>query len=238
MLIKNMDDTLVNGSLGKVVGFMSEKNFEYYHENPDILDDSIPTENLDDEARNHRLSIKNASLLPAKLYPCVRFAIADGTFRDLLVMPEEWRIELPDGTIQAQRTQLPLILAWALSIHKAQGQTLERVKIDLRKIFEKGQAYVALSRATSQAGLEVQNFDKSKVMAHPRVAEFYNSLYSVNKALKHPKLAEPPKSKQAESYEEKFKKSGNKEKIIITIDDDDEEEEEEEEEENRYAGFA
>ncbi|CAD6925432.1 unnamed protein product, partial [Tilletia controversa] len=65
--------------------------------------------------------------------------------------------------------QVPLILAWAMSIHKAQGQTIPCCRIDLRRIFEKGQAYVALSRATSLEGLQVLGFDPSKVMAHPRV---------------------------------------------------------------------
>ena len=78
--------------------------------------------------------------------------------------------------------QVPLILAWALSIHKAQGQTLDRVKVDLGKIFEKGQAYVALSRATCQEGLQITRFDPKKVMAHDRVRTFYDSLYSATKA--------------------------------------------------------
>ncbi|KAK6594560.1 DNA repair and recombination protein PIF1 [Botrytis cinerea] len=204
MLIKNMDDGLVNGSLGKVVAFMSEKSFEIYDANPDILNEK---ELSDAEEENHRQSdlakFKQTNKeLPitgvsnhGRLFPLVRFSIPDGTVRDLLVQPEDWKIELPNGEVQAQRSQLPLILAWALSIHKAQGQTLERVKIDLKRVFENGQAYVALSRATSQAGLEVQNFDPKKVMAHPRVAEFYNSLYSVNKALAHPRVAraDPPK---------------------------------------------
>jgi ATP-dependent DNA helicase PIF1 len=53
-----------------------------------------------------------------------------------------------------------------MSIHKSQGQTLERVKVDLRRIFEKGQAYVALSRATSLEGLQVLGFDPRKVRLH------------------------------------------------------------------------
>jgi ATP-dependent DNA helicase PIF1 len=207
MLIKNMDDGLVNGSLGKVVAFMSQTTFDIYEKDPDILSDDIPTEDLDARQREARLSIAQrfsreqaGNTLPdtGKLLPLVQFSVADGTSRQLLVQPEEWKIELPSGEVQARRQQLPLILAWALSIHKAQGQTLERVKIDLKKVFEKGQAYVALSRATSQAGLEVHNFDKSKVMAHPRVSVFYTSLYSINKAMEHPKVSKAVPGKKTD----------------------------------------
>lgn len=53
----------------------------------------------------------------------------------------------------------------------------------------------------------MQNFDKNKVMAHPRVAQFYNSLYSVNKALQHPKVAKAALTKKTKTYEEEFLKS-------------------------------
>ena len=187
MLIKNIDDTLVNGSVGKVVAFMDEKTFDIYHEDEDEFQ-AVETMDLNDEemtASRKKLKAMIDKDLPgntSQKWPLVRFAIADGTSRDLLCQQESWKIELPNGEVQASRMQVPLILAWALSIHKAQGQTLDRVKVDLGKIFEKGQAYVALSRATCQEGLQVSRFDPKKVMAHEKVRTFYDSLYSFNKA--------------------------------------------------------
>ena len=184
MLIKNMDETLVNGSLGTVVGFMSQPEF-------DLLGDAADCGSGDEVDPEQRKRIKafarqleGSAAQDAKEYPMVRFHAVDGSQRHLLCVPEEWKAELPTGEVQASRKQLPLILAWALSIHKAQGQTLERVKVDLGKVFEKGQAYVALSRATSQQGLQVLRFEKHKVMAHPRVVQFYNKLYSAETAIK------------------------------------------------------
>ena len=187
MLIKNIDDTLVNGSVGKVIAFMDEKTFDIYHEDEDEFQ-AVESMDLEDEemtkSRKKLKALINKDVVgdTSQKWPLVRFQIADGTSRDLLCQRESWKIELPNGEIQASRAQIPLILAWALSIHKAQGQTLERVKVDLGKIFEKGQAYVALSRATCQEGLQISRFDPKKVMAHDRVRTFYNSLYSVHKA--------------------------------------------------------
>lgn len=71
----------------------------------------------------------------------------------MLLPPMDFTVDNANGKVEARRTQIPLILAWALSIHKSQGQTLERVKVDLGEIFETGQAYVALSRATQMVSL-------------------------------------------------------------------------------------
>ena len=83
------------------------------------------------------------------------------------------------GRKVASRTQVPLMLAWAITVHKSQGKTLRNVEISLDQAFEHGQVYVALSRATSLAGLRLLNFDPMLVKAHPLALAFYKSLEEV-----------------------------------------------------------
>ena len=59
-------------------------------------------------------------------------------------------------------TQLPLRHAWAITAHKSQGLTLDRVEVDLKKFFEPGQGYVSLSRAKTIDGLSVIGIDRVK----------------------------------------------------------------------------
>jgi len=73
--------------------------------------------------------------------------------------------------------QYPICLAWAMTIHKIQGSTLDCAAIDIgQTVFEYGQTYVALSRVRSLDGLYLLNFNASKIRANPKVIAFYKSL--------------------------------------------------------------
>jgi len=76
----------------------------------------------------------------------------------------------------ARRIQIPLRLAWAISIHKSQGMTLDKMHVDCEGIFECGQAYVALSRVRSKEGLSVVNLRPELIMANEKAVKFYQQL--------------------------------------------------------------
>ena len=75
-----------------------------------------------------------------------------------------------------KRQQIPLKLAYAITIHKSQGATLDCALIDVgSKTFEYGQAYVALSRVKDLESLYIHDLDPQAFRAHPKVKEFYES---------------------------------------------------------------
>lgn len=88
----------------------------------------------------------------------------------------EWEIHDEDGRRVLSVWQFPLVLGWAITIHKSQGMTITYLFCDLSKVFAYGQAYVALSRARSLEGLVVQGYNPAKVRADPKALEFYRNL--------------------------------------------------------------
>ncbi|XP_017075450.2 LOW QUALITY PROTEIN: ATP-dependent DNA helicase PIF1 [Drosophila eugracilis] len=100
--------------------------------------------------------------------PVVRFK----NNQEYVCKHEKWIIKTATGSLVTRR-QVPLKLAWAFSIHKSQGLTLDCVEMSLSKVFEAGQAYVALSRAKSLQSIRILDFDAKQVWANPQVLQFY-----------------------------------------------------------------
>jgi len=82
---------------------------------------------------------------------------------------DDWTIENDNGKITAKVSQLPLKLAWAITIHKSQGMTLDAAQIDLSKTFEVGQGYVALSRIKNIDGLKLMGFNDTALSVDPLI---------------------------------------------------------------------
>jgi hypothetical protein len=89
---------------------------------------------------------------------------------------------------------VPLILSWALTIHKSQGATLDAAEIDVGSgIFECGQTYVALSRVKSLDGLYLTSFDAKRIRINKKVKEYYEALalYHQNNAVEETVISAP-----------------------------------------------
>lgn len=102
--------------------------------------------------------------------------------REIKVELHTWKLE-EDGRTRAEVSQLPLRLAWAITIHKSQGMSLDAAEIDLSRSFTPGMGYVALSRVRSLDGVYLAGINQMALMLHPAIFEFDVELRSASESL-------------------------------------------------------
>lgn len=95
--------------------------------------------------------------------------------KKITVSQAVWTIE-EDRKIIAQLTQIPLRLAWAITVHKSQGMTLDAAEIDLSRSFVEGMGYVALSRVKSLTGLRLLGINEMALKVNPQISAFDDEL--------------------------------------------------------------
>ncbi|MBI5913345.1 AAA family ATPase [Candidatus Azambacteria bacterium] len=88
----------------------------------------------------------------------------------ITVEPMDWTVE-ENGKVRARIAQLPLRLAWAITVHKSQGMSLDAAVMDLSAVFEFGQGYVALSRVRRLSGLYLLGWNERAFLVHPDVVK-------------------------------------------------------------------
>ena len=102
--------------------------------------------------------------------------------REIKVELHSWKLE-EDGKTRAEVSQLPLRLAWAITIHKSQGMSLDAAEIDLSRSFTPGMGYVALSRVRSLDGVYLMGINRMALSLHPAIFEFDVELRTTSEAL-------------------------------------------------------
>ena len=154
MLIVNLDTEagLVNGKLGIVKSIKESTTIMIEKEN--------------------KLGIKINVPVQVPIRVMVQFK---GNNYDTEISSHSWVLENYENV---SKNQIPLVLAYAISAHKAQGTTLDCAYIDIgRSVFEYGQAYVALSRVKSLDALYLHDYYRGAIRAHPKVKEYYEELF-------------------------------------------------------------
>ena len=175
MFIKNNTELGVsNGTMGELIGFAAVKVDDSKDSSDDLIEDDDIGSDKDSDVGNDKKAAKSAKEKAKKdkakikkpttqKMPVVRL----NTGREVIAEPEEWIIEDETGDVLASYEQVPLCLAWAITIHKSQGMTLEAAEIDLSRTFELGQGYVALSRLKSLAGLQLLGMNDMSLQLDP-----------------------------------------------------------------------
>ncbi len=130
--------------------------------------------------------------------------------RTIVVEPHDWSLE-EDGKTRASASQLPLRLAWAITIHKSQGMSLDAAVVDLSRSFTPGMGYVALSRVRSLSGLYLLGINNIALLLHPDIHSYDAELRQLSSALANitadaPDIDDAPPPEAATANPELLKK--------------------------------
>jgi hypothetical protein len=174
MFIKNNAELGVsNGTMGELIGFAAVKIDDKDSSDALIEDDS--SDDVDEDAtgektnKGKKSAAKKDKEKPKSKKPTTQKmpVVRLNSGREVIAEPEEWIIEDETGDVLASYLQVPLCLAWAITIHKSQGMTLDAAEIDLSRTFELGQGYVALSRLKSLSGLQLLGMNDMSLQLDP-----------------------------------------------------------------------
>jgi ATP-dependent DNA helicase PIF1 len=148
-------------------------------------------------------------------YPVVQLASG----RVITVQPGMWSIDGDGGAPIALLRQLPLRLAWAMTVHKSQGMTLDKAYIDLGQAFAYGQGYVALSRVESLDGLFLGGLNARALEVDPTVLE-QDEIFRAESLAAEAMIADLSEKDRAEGAQAFIKACGGRKASIIrdTID--------------------
>ncbi len=146
----NFELGYVNGTVGIIVGFDSVRdNSSKAGRTSYDVDEEVDEDEFGEEEALPIVKTRNG--------------------KKIIVGPAEWTVE-DNGEVVAQIEQLPLRLAWAMTIHKSQGATLDEAFVDLSRAFVEGQGYVALSRVRTLGGLYLNGYNENALKIHPTVS--------------------------------------------------------------------
>ena len=162
---------MANGSRGRIVKF----DIPEFEEAMTSHIETLEKEREIDLLKRQRSWVKRAVQKKRKI-PYVLF---NGFDEAIPILPMEFSFDTA-GLGKNVRLQIPIKLAFAITVHKSQGMSLDSCFVDASKVFAEAQVYVALSRCRSAAGLQIENLKLTKIKAPQDALDFYNHLREPN----------------------------------------------------------
>ena len=136
------------------------------------------------------------------LYPIIKTRAG----KRIYSQPMDWTVE-ENGKIRGRLTQLPLRLAWAITVHKSQGMSLDAAVMDLSAVFEFGQGYVALSRVRRLSGLHLLGWNDMAFLVHPEILK-QDSIFRESAEIGEEQLGNIPEEELAAKHADFIFKCG------------------------------